>query len=548
MKEEGNRFKHSKKENYIKLSHSERTPLHEAESLGLLNPDNTIEATILIRRPSLGEALGRVTTTSLDKNRHMSREEFENVFSAAEEDIGKIKAFAAQNDLLIEEINEAAGTVRLSGNVTSFNQAFGIHLEQYKHPHYKFRSHNGPIFIPEELADVVEAVLGLDNRPQLKPHFQMLEEALVDRRARRATSASFTPAEVAKLYNFPTTTNRSVTPCIGIIELGGGYSLDDLKTYFASLGIQEPTVTSVSVNGASNQPTGDPNSADGEVMLDIEVAGAVAPGANIFVYFAPNTDAGFLNAIKTAIHDKQNKPSVLSISWGSAETNWTKQAMNAMDRAFQDAATLGITVCCAAGDQGSSDGVQDGKVHVDFPSSSPYVLACGGTQLNGSNDVITSETVWHESSTSSTGGGVSEVFGLPTWQQSANVPPSANPSGYIGRGVPDVAGDADPKTGYQVLVGGNTYVFGGTSAVAPLWAGLVALINQEIGHTIGFINPLLYNAKTQQALHDITVGDNDTSSVPAAYPAKTGWDACTGLGTPDGTKLLAVFQQQTGSN
>jgi kumamolisin len=548
MKEEEKRFHRSKKENYIKISHSERTPLHEAESLGLLNPDNTIEATILIRRPSLGEALGRVTTTPLDKNRHMSREEFETTYSATEEDIDKIKAFAAKHDLLVKELNPAAGTVQLSGNVTSFNKAFGIHLEQYKHPKFKFRSHNGPVYIPEELADVVEAVLGLDNRPQLKPHFQVLEEALVDRRARRAASTSFTPAEVAKLYNFPTTTNRAVTPCIGIIELGGGYSLDDLKNYFASLGIQEPTVTSVSVNGASNQPTGDPNSADGEVMLDIEVTGAVAPGANIVVYFAPNTDAGFLNAIKTALHDKRNKPSVLSISWGSAEVNWTQQAMNAMNRAFQDAATLGVTVCSAAGDQGSSDGVQDGHVHVDFPASSPYVLACGGTQLLGSNNVITSETVWHESQTSSTGGGVSEVFSLPTWQQSANVPPSANPSGFIGRGVPDVAGDADPKTGYQILVGGNTYVFGGTSAVAPLWAGLIALINQELGHPIGFINPHLYSAAIQAALHDITVGNNDTSSIPVAYPAKTGWDACTGLGTPDGVKLLGVFQQQTGSN
>ena len=527
------------KGNYIKLAASERAPLREAESLGLLNPDNMIEVTVLIRRPSIDEAIEGAMPVSLEKRKYMSREEFENAYSATEADITKIKAFSSQHDLLVKEINQVAGTVLLSGNVASFNRAFGIHLEQFKHPDYKFRSHIGPLFIPEELADVVEAVFGLDNRPQLKPHFQVLDKSRFES---RAASTSFTPVEVAKLYNFPPQSTSSEPPCIGIIELGGGYSEDDLKTYFASLGIAEPKVTSVSVNGATNNPTGDPNSADGEVLLDIEVAGAVAIGANIVVYFAPNTDAGFLNAIKTAIHDKENNPSVLSISWGSAEINWTKQAMNAMNRAFQDAATLGVTVCCAAGDQGSSDGVQDGKVHVDFPASSPYVLACGGTALAGANDVITSETVWHESETSSTGGGVSEFFNLPVWQESVGVPPSANPSGFIGRGVPDVAGDADPKTGYQIFVGGKTYVFGGTSAVAPLWAGLIALINQELKSTVGFINPILYHVSAQSAIHDITEGDNDTSSITSAYPAKQGWDACTGLGTPDGSKLLRVFQ------
>lgn len=540
MKEEEKRVNHLK-ENYIELAHSERSPLSDAESLGLLNPDHTIDVTILIRRPSIDEALERAISLSQDLKKHLNRDEFETLFSAKEDDISKIKAFADKHDLQIKEINPVGGTVLLSGNVTSFSHAFGIRLEEFKHPNFKFRSHSGPVYIPEELADVVEAVLGLDNRPQVKPHFQIFEEAHFET---RSASTSFTPAEVAKLYNYPISTNATETPCIGIIELGGGYSEDDLKAYFSSLGLPNPAVSSVSVNGATNQPTGDPNSADGEVMLDIEVAGAVAPGAKIVVYFAPNTDAGFLNAIKTAVHDKKNNPSVLSISWGSAEVNWTKQAMQAMNRAFKDAATLGVTVCCAAGDQGSSDGVQDGNVHVDFPASSPYVLACGGTELSGANDVITRETVWHESQTSSTGGGVSEFFPLPSWQQSVGVPPSANTSGFVGRGVPDVAGDADPKTGYQVLVGGKTYVFGGTSAVAPLWAGLVALINQELGHSVGFINPVLYNPSTFSALHDITQGDNDTSSLPSAYTAKAGWDACTGLGTPDGVKLLSVFKQK----
>ncbi|MCM2535782.1 S8 family serine peptidase [Neobacillus pocheonensis] len=163
---------------------------------------------------------------------------------------------------------------------------------------------------------------------------------------------SYTPPQVANLYQFPQNINCS-GQCIGIIELGGGYQLAELQQYFSTLGVPQPVITDVSVNGAKNQPTGDPNGADGEVALDIEVAGAVAPGVKIAVYFAPNTDAGFLNAITTAIHDTQNKPSVLSISWGAAEIQWTTQAMKAMDRAFQDAAAVGVTICAAAGDRGS---------------------------------------------------------------------------------------------------------------------------------------------------------------------------------------------------
>src|SRR4029077_3438103 len=172
--------------------------------------------------------------------------------------------------------------------------------------------------------------------------------------------------------------------CIAIIELGGGYRTADLRAYFKSVNLKMPKVTAIGVDGGKNAPTGDPNSADGEVALDIEVAGAVAPGAKIAVYFAPNTDRGFLDAITTAVHDKKRKPSVISISWGAAEANWTAQAMQSFDQAFQAAAVMGVTVCCASGDNGSPDGEQDGKNHVDFPASSPFALGCGGTRLVGS--------------------------------------------------------------------------------------------------------------------------------------------------------------------
>jgi kumamolisin len=322
--------------------------------------------------------------------------------------------------------------------------------------------------------------------------------------------------------------------------LGGGYRVSDLNTYFKNLGLKTPSVTSVSVDGGLNQPVGDPNSADGEVLLDIEVVGAVAPGAKIAVYFAPNTDQGFLDAITRAVHDTVLKPSVISISWGGPESSWTAQALSAYDQAFHDATLLGVTVCCASGDDGSADGVTDGAAHVDFPSSSPNVLACGGTRLESSKNKITKEVVWnHGAGKGATGGGISETFAMPSYQASAKPPVSVNPTHFKGRGVPDVSGDADPATGYQILVDGRSAVFGGTSAVAPLWAALIALINAQTGRPAGFVNPKLYAAAAKPGFRDITSGTN------GAYTAGTGWDACTGLGSPVGGSLLTLLSSKS---
>jgi kumamolisin len=295
-------------------------------------------------------------------------------------------------------------------------------------------------------------------------------------------------------------------------------------------------VTAVSVDSARNQPVGDPNSADGEVLLDIEVVGAVASKAKIAVYFAPNTDQGFLDAITTAVHDNTRKPSVVSISWGGAESTWTAQSLTAYDQAFQDAGLLGVSVCCASGDDGSADNVADGAAHVDFPASSPNVLACGGTRLESSGGKISKEVVWNQGAgNGASGGGVSDHFPRPTYQASAKPPVSVNPTHFKGRGSPDIAGDADPATGYQIHVDGKDAVFGGTSAVAPLWAALIALINEQLGKHVGFLNPTLY-AKAASALRDITAGNN------GAYQAGAGWDACTGWGSPNGQALLTALK------
>lgn len=511
---------------------SERQPVRGARLIHNSHPDQPIEVSIRLRRRSENTTFPEVRA-ALEKPgfKHIARADYEKVHGADPADLDKIRKFAQEFGLTVHETGTelARRTVVVSGTVANMQKAFNVELKEYSHPNGNFRGRVGDIKVPAEYADVISGVFGLDNRPQAHPHFR--------RRSQNpgikphAASASHDPNEIAKLYNFPD--GDGSNQCIGIIELGSGFQLDDLNNYFTSLGLKTPQVIAVSVDGATNSPS-TPNSDDGEVVLDIEVAGAIAPAAKIAVYFAPNTDRGFLDAITTAIHDAANQPSVISISWGSSESQWTKQARTNFDAAFQSAAAMGVTVCVASGDNGSSDGINDGRDHVDFPASSSFALGCGGTSLQASDGEIVSETVWNDSQGGATGGGVSRDFPLPSWQQGFNVPKSSTKQG--GRGVPDVGGDADPNTGYNILVDGEHAVFGGTSAVAPLWAALVARINQLTGSPIGFLNPLIYNNAVEAAgFHDITQGSN------GSFNAAQGWDPCTGLGTPDGAQLFGAL-------
>jgi kumamolisin len=462
----------------------------------------------------------------------VSLTEFKKHHGGDPDAIKQVKAFAREFHLKVEKDPTAAlrRTVKLTGTAADTQKAFGVALEQKMIDGAEYRVRQGGIQLPASLAGLVEAVLGLDNRPQAQPHFRVRKTL-----AKAVAPASYTPPQVAEAYNFPATASGA-GQTIGIIELGGGYRQADLTAYFKSLGLAAPGIVAVSVDGGKNKPS-TASSADGEVMLDIEVAASVATGAKIAVYFAPNTDQGFLDAITTAVHDTANKPSVISISWGGPESSWTNQSMTAMDAACQSAAALGVTITAAAGDDGSTDGGTGNNV--DFPASSPHVLACGGTTLDANGATIVSEVVWNElaSQEGATGGGVSNVFALPSWQANAHVPASSTSTG--GRGVPDVAGDADPVTGYTIRVDSQTSVIGGTSAVAPLWAGLVAVANQQLGSNVGLLQPAIYAAKAASTFNDITQGNN------GAFSAGPGWDACTGLGSPIANKLIPLLAAST---
>jgi kumamolisin len=521
-------------ENYIKLPGSERQPMSGAQKTAAADPNTVIQATIVVRpRQSNAEPLAEAVA----RGERLTREEYQARYGADPADVQAVLAFTSGFGLALTKVDLAARTVTLTGKTGDFSKAFQVELAHYQHSGGTYRGRSGAISIPQDLSQIIQSVHGLDDRPQAKPHFRLAKNTARPGIA-AAAAVSYTAPQIAKAYSFPTgVTGKGET--IGIIELGGGYTSSDLSTYFSNLNISPaPTVIAVSVDGGQNAPTGDTSGPDTEVMLDIEVAGAVAPGARIVVYFAPNTDAGFLDAISQAAMDTVNKPSILSISWGGPESSWTAQSLQSFNSALQSAAAVGVTVCVACGDNGSDDGVGDGQDHVDFPASSPYSLACGGTKLTISGSSISSEVVWNEQSSNegATGGGVSGTFPLPTWQANANVPVSKNPSGFKGRGSPDVAGDADPSTGYQVEADGQSFAVGGTSAVAPLWAGLVALFNQSQGKPVGYLNPTLYqNGESGGAFRDITSGNNGD------FKAAKGWDPCTGWGSPNGAALLTVL-------
>ena len=294
--------------------------------------------------------------------------------TSLKEQIARLLTFADGEGLKVVETDPGRRLVKVEGALEALQKAFGTQLRQYEHEGRSFRARSGALTAPREVAEVVEAVLGLDERPIATPKLRWLADP--------STTTGFLPNHVTALYGFPSPAGPRSGECIGIIELGGGFTDSDTSAAFEAMGLTPPKVTAIPVSGGSNTP-GKDTDADGEVALDIQVSGAGAPGAALAVYFAANTDQGFVDAISQAAHDETNKPSVLSISWGSAESEWTQQAITAMTSAFQDAADLGVSVFAASGDGLATDGVSDGKAHVDFPASSPLVVGCGGHPRQG---------------------------------------------------------------------------------------------------------------------------------------------------------------------
>jgi kumamolisin len=529
----------------VLLAGSGRASLPDVTETAPLNTQERAEITVVLRRRA------ELPAEIVEGPTVLSHAELAGGYGADPADVDLVSRELTSRGLEVTEVHPTTRRVKVAGSLGDLSSAFGTTLRQVSSPgpgghgRVTHRYREGPLYVPAALAGVVTAVLGLDTRPQAQPHFRT--------RAAAAQGTSYYPNQVAQIYDFPANTTGA-GQTVAVIELGGGFTTSDLDAYFGGLNIAVPSITAVGVDGASNNP-GDTSGASVEVNLDIDVIGAAAPGAAQIVYFAPNNgDQGFVDAISAAA-GATPPPIAISISWGQSEDSWTAQGLSAMNAAMSDAAALGITVCAASGDNGSSDGVNDGQVHVDFPASSPYALGCGGTKLvaDAATGTVSSEVVWNElaAKEGAGGGGVSDKFTQPTWQNNAGVgaraasqpagaADSAGSSSTDWRGVPDVAGNADPVTGYQIYSGGQAQVVGGTSAVAPLWSALIARLAQATGQRFGLIQPLVYAGVSPGAdvpgFRDITSGNN------GAYAAGPGWDSCSGLGSPDGTALLNRLQ------
>jgi kumamolisin len=548
----------------VALEGSARTAVPDAKVTGKADRAQKIRVSVYVRRhPDQHVRAAKMTESfsgaDLSQRRYLSRDDAARIYGSDKADITAVTEWAKQQRLaVVSDVAESVRTRRvlLEGTIGDFEKAFAVELNTYEHPtHGQFRGRVGEIHVPAALHSIVEGVFGLDTRRVGRARRRRLDVRAKDMTAEPTTQwpGTFFPPEVARLYAYPSGTdgagqNIAVFAFNGDGPHGyGGYKADALGAYFTMLGTGAPSIKDVVVSGRGNNPGPDTPASEkqgdssGEVMLDLCVVGSVAPRADIFAYFTEFTEQGWIDALHLAITD-DNDIDVISISYGNPEDDpegaWTATGVAQVNKAFEPAIARGITICCAAGDDGSGDQVSTGA-HTDFPASSPYVLGVGGTKLVASNSTtIATEVVWNElrQGDGATGGGISALFSKPSYQSVVKVPTSANAPHRTGRGVPDVAAVADPLTGVVIAtVGGKLEPIGGTSAAAPLWASLVARLNEATGVRCGFFNPILYSKASTGVLRDITKGNN------GAYAAAVGWDPCTGLGTPNGQALLRAL-------
>jgi kumamolisin len=529
---------------HVALRGSEKTLLANSRAAGPVDPKQIISLTVRTRSlgdpAALEQRVKQQSSEPLARRTYLSRAELASGHGAKPEDLDLVEQFAHEHNLIVAHRSAAERSIVLKGTLGDLLSLFPANVQMYHHSTGTYRGRQGEIQIPTALQGIVTGIFGFDSRP--KHRYTRVRNAGGPGGSNGVASTAF-----AKRYNFPQAfqgrTLDGTGQTIAIIELGGGFRTSDLKVFFNEIGVAPPAVTAISVDHAGNKPT-TPDSDDGEVMLDIEVAGAVAPKAKFAVYFAPNNgDQGFIDGISAAVHDSERNPSVISISWGGPENTTDQQGIAAFHELFVAAAAVGMTVCVASGDHGTADSDAadwDGKIHVDHPAVDDMVLGCGGTQIDSNgNDVVWNDGTPFDKSAPggggwASGGGISEVIAVPSYQANAKLPVSID-SGKPGRGVPDIAMSA---TNYYTRVDSSEGASGGTSAVAPLMSALVALLNQAKQKNVGFLNPTLYANATGGVVHDVTAGTNAIANTVKGYSAGPGWDACSGLGTPDGSALL----------
>jgi len=516
----------------------------------------------LLIRPRSGEhgiakQLKKMELLLPAERNYFSREQYAERFGASDVDIALVEAFAHDNGLTVAHTSHTRRLLDLSGTIAQLSRAFAVQFVCYRHAeHGVYRAPRDSVGVPGHLAPIIESVMGFTART----HYTY--PAISDLSASRPRLVD--PRRIARAYAFPSG-SRGRGQCIGIIVLGGGFYESDLATYFHKLGLSKPRISQVKVGGQQNNPAevdairdycsnaswctlrqargvfhpdkrrrrNSPKNIEWtlETTMDVELVGTWANDAHLVVYFAHNDARGKFEALEAAIHDRQNRPSVISCSWGAPESLLRKEFVFATNRLLMAASLMGVTVCCASGDEG--DGSRSAlKPQAFFPASSPYVLSCGGTAFRRPVKGKLVEVIWKETvgdRKGASGHGISSKFRLPSWQSSV-----VHGTKKQGRAVPDVSGKADAARGYNCVVADIHFPGCGTSAAAPLWASLAALLNERLKLPVGYLTPLLYQERFRDA-------------VRALYRSRggSGWSWEAGLGTPQGEALLAALRAET---
>lgn len=521
-----------------------------------LNPTSDaggpITVTIIVRRRPDGEklkGLPEFSAGSRPAQPRLSREQFAKQHGADPKELEEVAEFAKSHGLKVVETHPGRRSVVVQGAPSAINKAFAIQLYDCDSPRGKYRGHSGKVNVPTALANVIETVIGLDNRPVPAKHFSTAK-----RRSPKdpPNTKPLTPQQVAQLYNFPAGNGAGQT--IGIYEMqtqdgAAGYTTQDLTDTMQAFGgnLKTPVPINVSIDGVTNSGV-----SDGETGLDITVASAIAQGAQIAVYFTGGDTQSIIHALQQMIHPNPGdpEPSILSISYGwgpddATADSFSDEDYTQMDQLFQDAANQSITVLVSSGDSGAFIASKS-QAQTSYPATEPWVIACGGTTVGDVKGTNYVEYVWNDTGAGgpgATGGGISAKFPVPSYQANAGLP-NRNKTGQPGRGIPDISGNASENSGYEQFINGQEQPVGGTSAVAPLYAGLIALINANLSGPIGFINPTLYTLGSGafRPVGGPPGPANNSFEGVTGYSAGAGWNACTGLGSVNGVALQNTLQ------
>lgn len=549
-----------KSKNHNKLNGSQSTLFDH----GVMNRGDKVEGQEVIRLIVMLKANNK---SKIKVDRTLSKEKrqqiFEKKYAPPDDVLMKVVDFTEKYQLSIDKLIKGIGVVYLSGTIENIEKAFKVemHKHEYKDEIKRYKQtvigHEGKHSIPKELMNIISGIIGLT-------HVPLMHQVPVNDfpNTKSFSAANGLPSNwYADHYHFPKKGNGA-GQVIGVISCGGGITQSDMNHYYEELGEKvNNEIQFISVGDSENLP-GKNFSYDFELATDCQVCLGAAPAAILKVYSTSNSLKGLADALIKINEESSDQPSIVSYSWGASESHYSINEVNAIERILQYTTIVNdITIICAAGDKGSTNDYvsqPDSPLEVQYPASSQWVLSCGGTMITiDEKGNVIDETVWNSKYnlydiliSNATGGGFSKYIEIPPYQKGCLKKNNENYPSHF-RGVPDVSAHADMSPcgiAYWVYVDGQNWLSGGTSAVAPLMAALIARLNQILDRRLGFINELLYDMADSVVLNPIQTGNNMMKNGPKFWEAKGQWNPCVGLGTPDGERMLGYLKKTLRNN